>query len=303
MGYAILAFVACFLLIGSALLLLFYREMLGRRLNSILSSGVEKTPAARERLVGAVGSAAGYFGKFATKKDKDHSGLKRRLGYAGLREEWQMNVYIAVRFLIPAVLLLMIFPTGLFDWNPFLAVVCAFALGYLGPDYWLGYKIKTRQEAIRRALPDVMDLLVVCLEAGLSLDQAVMRTSQEMRAGEEMESEHRVMADELTLVMYDVRGGRTRAEAWKNFAERSDVDAVRVLVGVLVQADQFGTGMSKAMRVQADTMRTRRTQLAERMAAKTSVKLVFPLVFFIFPSLYIVTIGPAVILFIEGFKD
>src|SRR5258708_7859665 len=116
MGYAILTFVACFLLIGSALLLLFYREMLGQRLNSILSSGDEKTPAVRERLVEAVGSATGYFGKFGTKKDKDHSGLKRRMGYAGLREEWQINVYIAARFLIPTVLLLMIFPTGLYDW-------------------------------------------------------------------------------------------------------------------------------------------------------------------------------------------
>src|ERR1700693_2816805 len=121
MGYAILTFAACFLLIGSALLLLFYREMLGQRLNSILSTGGEKASPVRERFVEAVGSAAGYFGKFGTKKDQDHSGLKRRLGYAGLREEWQMNVYIASRFLIPALLLVSVFPTGIYDWNPFLA--------------------------------------------------------------------------------------------------------------------------------------------------------------------------------------
>jgi tight adherence protein C len=302
MGYAVLTFLVCFLLVGSGLLLMFYREMLGKRLSSVLSPD-RKTEVPGVRLAESLGNFAGRLRKLSLKTGKDNSVAQKRLSLAGYREDWHVNLFSAAMFICPALLLAVVFVTGLYDYNAFLAIIGALGLGYLAPDYWLGHRIKARQNSIRAALPDVMDLLVVCLEAGLSLDQAVLRTTDEMRSNEEMQSVHRVMADELSLVMLDVRGGRSRKEAWKNLAERTDVDTVRILVAVLVQADQFGTGISKTLRIQADTMRTRRRQHAEEMAAKTTVKLVFPLVLFIFPSLYIVTLGPAVILFMEGFSN
>ena len=148
---------------------------------------------------------------------------------------------------------------------------------------------------MRAGLPDLLDLLVVCLEAGLSLDHAALRSSEEMHLG------HPVIADEIGLVMLEVQAGRPRLEAWKSLANRSGVDSVRMLVSVLVQADQFGTGVSKTLRACADTMRTRRKNRVEEMAAKATVKLVFPLVLFIFPSLLIVLLGPAVISFSKAF--
>jgi tight adherence protein C len=142
----------------------------------------------------------------------------------------------------------------------------------------------------------MLDLLVVCLEAGLSLDQAVLRTSDELRFS------HPVIADELALVMLEVRAGKSRVAAWRSLAERTDLDDIRMLVSILVQADQFGTGISKTLRTHSETMRTRRRQRVEEIAAKTSVKLVFPLVLFIFPSIFVVALGSAVIQISEGFK-
>jgi tight adherence protein C len=169
-------------------------------------------------------------------------------------------------------------------------------LGYMLPDFTLDHLIKARENEIRMGLPDVLDLLVVCLEAGLSLDQAVLRATDELRTS------HPALGDELGLVMLEVRAGRARVEAWRGLAERADIEAVRMLVSILVQADQFGTGISKTLRVHSDTMRTRRRQRVEELAAKTAVKLVFPLLLFIFPSLWVVVLGPAIITIAENLK-
>jgi tight adherence protein C len=139
-------------------------------------------------------------------------------------------------------------------------------------------------------------VLVVCLEAGLSLDQAVLRAIDELRPS------HPAIADELGLSMLEVRAGRARVEAWRSLAERIDVEAVRMLVSILVQADQFGTGVSKTLRTHSETMRIRRRQRVEELAAKTSVKLVFPLLLFIFPTLWVVVLGPAIITITESLK-
>ena len=139
-------------------------------------------------------------------------------------------------------------------------------------------------------------MLVICMEAGLSLDQATARTAQELHKS------HPDLCEELGVVVLEQRAGRARSEAWKIMAERTGVEPLRNLVSMLVQTEQFGTSIAKMLRVHADTLRTQRVQIVEEMAAKTSVKLVFPLVFFVFPALFLVTLGPAVIVMMESFS-
>jgi tight adherence protein C len=197
---------------------------------------------------------------------------------------------------VPVVLCIIAAATGAYRWQPFVIFAAAIVLGYLIPDYWLGHRITARQNALSLGLPDALDLLVVCLEAGLSLDQSVLRASDELTIG------HPVIADELGLVMLEVRAGRNRVDAWKSFAARTDLDEIRMLVSILVQADQFGTGVSRTLRIHAETMRTRRKLRVEEQAAKTAVKLVFPLALFIFPSLFVVMLGSGMIQMSEAFK-
>jgi tight adherence protein C len=170
-------------------------------------------------------------------------------------------------------------------------------LGYLLPDYWLEYRIRARANALQQGLPDLLDLMVVCLEAGLSIDQAALRSSEAMRFS------HPAIADELTLVTLEVRAGQSRMEAWRHLAERTNVEAIRIFVTMLVQADQFGTGVSRTLRVHSDTMRIQRRQKLEELAAKTAVKLVFPLALFIFPSFFVVVLGPAILTLAEAFSN
>jgi tight adherence protein C len=300
MQFALWAFLICFLLIASGGLLLFYREALGQRLASVLG------PRDRDGLLGrlsvkqagaSLGSFADSLQKVLPKSEKEVSVTKQKLILAGYRKENHTNVFYAAKAVMPVMLAALVAATGVYRSNPFIIFITALAAGYLIPDYVLGHLVKSRQMAIRLGLPDVMDLMVVCLEAGLSLDQAVLRTAEELRFL------HPALCDELGLVMLELRAGRPRVEAWRRLGERTDVDTVRMLVSILVQADQFGTGLSKTLRVQADTLRTRRRQRVEELAAKTSVKLVFPLVFFIFPSLFVVTLGPAFILMSDAFKN
>jgi tight adherence protein C len=146
-------------------------------------------------------------------------------------------------------------------------------------------------------LPDVLDMLVICVEAGLSLDQATARTAEELRQSQP------VLSDELGVVALEQRAGSARSEAWKHLADRTGLDIVRNLVSMLVQSEQFGTSIAKTLRVHSDTLRTKRVQEIEEKAAKLSVKLLFPLVLFIFPSLFVVVLGPAVILMADSFKS
>jgi tight adherence protein C len=156
--------------------------------------------------------------------------------------------------------------------------------------------IATRQTRIRLGLPDVLDLLVICIEAGLGLDQATARTAHELARSQP------AISDELGVVVLEQRAGRPRADAWRHMAERTDLDVVRNLVSVLVQSEQFGTSIAKTLRTHSDTLRTQRVQSVEERAAKTTVKLIFPLVLFIFPCLFLVTLGPAAILMSESFS-
>jgi len=152
---------------------------------------------------------------------------------------------------------------------------------------------KRRQHRIRLALADALDLLVVSVEAGLGLDQALSRV------GSELAFAYPDLADELRLINIELRAGKTRAEAMRNLADRTGVDDLRGLVTMLIQTDKFGTSVAQALRVYSDTLRTKRRQRAEEAAAKTGVKMVFPLVFCIFPAIWVVTIGPAAIKFVQ----
>lgn len=165
--------------------------------------------------------------------------------------------------------------------------IVAAACGYYAPVLWLRMAIAKRKDTIQRAIPDALDLMVVCVEAGLGLDQTLGRV------GEEINRAHPGLSDELNILSLELRTGVSRQDALRNFAQRTDLEEVRNLVALLVQTDRFGTSIGQALRVHADAMRTSRRLKAEELAAKLPVKLLFPLIFFIFPSMFIVILGPA----------
>jgi tight adherence protein C len=167
--------------------------------------------------------------------------------------------------------------------------VLAAACGYYAPAVWLRRAIAARKDALQRAIPDALDLMVVCVEAGLGLDQAIGRV------GEEIKRTHPGLSDEFGILAVELRTGVSRQEALRNLAYRTDLEEVRTLVALLVQTDRFGTSIGLALRVHADAMRATRRLKAEELAAKLPVKLLLPLIFFIFPSMFIVVLGPACI--------
>jgi tight adherence protein C len=299
MTFAILVFLSIFLLIGSLGFLLFYREAMMQRIAAVVfdrpqKSGIQGTI---ERAGESLGVVLGKVEKVVPKSQSEISVVQQRLVRAGFRDESAMKYFYAAKALVPLILCVGLSFTGFTKDSPFIFYAGGLGLGYLAPDFWLGRKIKTRQSEIRRSLPDVLDLLVICLEAGLGMDQATTRTATELA------TTHPIIADELDLVVLEQRAGRPRSECWRHMADRTDVDVVRNLVSTLVQAEQFGTSIAKTLRTHSDTMRTQRVQQIEEQAAKTTVKLIFPLVLFIFPCMFIVTIGPAIIVIQEQFKN
>jgi tight adherence protein C len=230
----------------------------------------------------------------APKSPKEMSALRRRLMTGGYRSLTAATLYAAAEIILPfvfggTVVLLL----GLSKW--YIAVLGA-AVGYVVPSVWLGRKIALRQKQIRNGLPDALDLMIVCIEAGSGLDQALVKTS------DELDISYPQLAEELRLITTEIRAGKPRLEAFKNFASRTKVDEVRSLVAMLVQTDRFGTSIAQALRTHAEVSRTKRRQNAEERAAKIGVKLVFPLVFCLFPGLYIAILGPAVVDYVRIFK-
>ena len=231
------------------------------------------------------------------KTAKEMSVLERRLASGGFHSRWAPVVFRGSLLAVPAVLVVAALTWfGIFDRAGWMAAAIAGIGGYLAPGFYLDLRISERRKRIRQGLPDVLDLLIVCLEAGSSLDQAVVKASEELAIT------YPALAEELRIVTTETRAGKPRLEAFKNLAQRTKVEDVRALVGMLTQTDRFGTSVAQALRTMADDMRTKRRQAAEEMAAKVGVKLVFPLVFFMFPALYVVILGPAVIAFIKAFS-
>ena len=218
--------------------------------------------------------------------------LQRRLVAAGYRSNEAVPVFLGIRVGF-ALLLFALFSTPLLFHPNFLTALGACGFGYVLPGMLLGRMAKRRQHRIQLGLPDALDLLVVSVEAGLGLDQAIQRV------GDELTFAHPDLADELSLINLELRAGKARAEALRNLGERTGVDDLISLVTMLVQTDKFGTSVAQSLRVHSETLRTKRRQRAEEAAAKTGVKMVFPLVFCIFPAIWIVTIGPAVIKFVQ----
>jgi tight adherence protein C len=222
------------------------------------------------------------------KSPKDMWVLQRALTSAGYRSVNAAILYSAGQIICPVVFALLTLGALGFTrgWIP---AIVAGMVGAMVPGLWLTRQTKRRQKVIRNGLPDALDLLIVCLEAGSSLDQGIVKAS------DELEIAYPPLAEELRMVTTEIRAGKPRLEALKNLAARTKVDDVRALVAMLVQTDRFGTSVAQALRTHAETSRVKRRQNAEERAAKLSVKLVFPLVFFLFPALYVVILGPAVI--------
>jgi tight adherence protein C len=302
MALTIIAFAAFFVLITSCGLLLVYRDVTMKRLATIVSQRltVSGNPIARLMQLGTrstVETIITPFQNIVPRSPQDASVIQKRLMRAGYREDGHLNIFYASKVLVPLSLILL--ATTMVRAYPDIGVLSyalAAGLGFLLPDFWLGRRIAKRKLKLRLGLPDALDLMVVCIGAGLGVDQAILRTSVEFRLSLPE------LSDEFGLVMLEQRAGRPRDEAWKNLAERTDVSSVRALVAPLVQADHFGTSISKSLRSYADSLRTLRRQQIEEAAAKTTVKLVFPLVLFIFPSIFVVTAGPAMITIMEFFE-
>jgi tight adherence protein C len=253
--------------------------------------------ARRERLEGILET----FGEKVAARRAEWSQMQQRLVQAGYRRSGAVAVYFAVRVLCVAALAAGgLFGAALAGTRPavmVLAAAMAALAGWILPRYVVLKKIKKRQGQVQRALPDTLDLMVVCVEAGLGLNAALLRVS------EEIEHVSPTMGEELTLTNLEIRAGTPRDEALRNLGERTGVADVRSLTAMLIQTDRFGTSIATALRVHADTMRTKRRQRAEEAAAKTTIKLVFPLVLFIFPAMFVVILGPAVLHILEQMKE
>lgn len=233
--------------------------------------------------------------KIAPRKDEHVTELRKSFLRAGYRGDYMIPIYFGAKIAC-AVLLATLYHflnsyylhITSFNYNIALTVLLA-VFGYSIPAFWLSFKTAKRKKKIFEGLPDALDMMVVCVEAGMGLDAAIHRVS------EEISLEHKVISDEFKLVGLELRAGKMRRDALRSLAMRCDHEDVSSLVALLIQTDKFGTSVAQALKVHADAMRTKRFQLAEELAMKIPVKLVFPLVLFILPSLFVVVVGPAAI--------
>jgi tight adherence protein C len=290
----LLAFLFASLVIAGVAMVLSSRSTatIERRLGEIAAFGHAEVKPDDAEYTKAVVDVLKRVGNVAPRSASEMGKLQKRLVAAGYRANEAVIVFFGIRAACAlfafAVMMSPIVP------RPNLPMaLAACALGYLLPGMALGRMAKKRQHRIRLGLPDALDLLVVSVEAGLGLDQAIQRV------GQELDFAHPDLSEELALINLELRAGKARTEALRNLAERTGVDDVASLVAMLVQTDKFGTSVAQSLRVHSETVRTKRRQRAEEAAAKTGVKMVFPLVFCIFPAIWVVTIGPAAIKFVQ----
>ena len=231
---------------------------------------------------------------FIPKSPKQMSKVQRRLAMAGFYRPKHIAFYIVSEVLTPVVMFGAVFLT--LGRRGIIFAILAAIVGYLLPGMVVEYYAKKRQKEIRNGLPDALDLLIVSLEAGLAIDQSILKSAEELKIA------YPNLAEELHMITVECRAGKPRIEAFKNFAARTKVDDVRALVAMLVQTDRFGTSIADALRTYAEVSRTKRRQRAEERAAKIGVKLVFPLVFCLFPAFFVVVLGPGIIKFVHAFS-
>lgn len=224
---------------------------------------------------------------------KDVTVMQRRLIRAGYRNPNALKILYGAKalmaVLVPVLAGAVILSSSLEQTNKMGAMLAAIAIGFFGPNEYVRMAAKRRQKQIQRALANALDLMVVCVESGLGLDQAMLQVAKEL------EKAHPEISEELAIVNLELKAGKRRAEALRNLADRTAVEDLKKLVAVLIQADRFGTGIAQSLRAHSDYMRVQARQIAEEKAAKLGVKLVFPIFFCILPSLFVVTVGPVVV--------
>ncbi|MGD9904753.1 MAG: type II secretion system F family protein [Vicinamibacterales bacterium] len=261
-----------------------------RRRLSEVTGGARPRPAAVESVLGDAPSAlASRVRTLVPYSPATMQRLQKQLSGAGIAGDWPPLLFSGAQLVLPPLVL----AAGLVFYGrsgqPLALSILAALLAFYLPHLWLERQIERRRTEIRNGLPDAIDLLIVCIEAGSGIDQALMRVSEELHIA------YPTLAAELEHITAEMRAGKPRIEAFKNFATRTGVDDVRSLVAMLVQTDRFGTSLGQALRTHADTSRTKRRQRAEERAAKLGIKLLFPLVFCLFPAFYLVVLGPSLL--------
>jgi tight adherence protein C len=280
----------------------FFRQRSARRelIGKIRGGGVAIAPVEDGELTQKKSSPLitifGKIGRHApAPKAEDYSASRLKFLRAGIRQEnalsvhWGIKIFLTILF--PAVFLILrvlVFTTLSYQITMALTVLSAL-VGFYMPDIYLNRRAEERREKVLQSLPDALDLLVICVEAGMGLDSAINKVAQELKMGSPE------LSDELQLMNLELRAGKQRTDALKNLALRTNLDEINSLTTLLVQTDKFGTSMADALRVYSESYRTQRYQRAEEIAAKLPVKMVIPLVFCIFPSLFLVILGPAAI--------
>jgi tight adherence protein C len=285
----VLAFIFGTALVGGAALLLMPRRTVAidRRLQELTIAPQDEPAKPRmQRMV----RVFKRIGEKVPRSPKEMGSLRLRLVQAGYRRDEAITIFFGIRVLFAVVLFLFLSSNFLARPNTMMALG-GLGLGYIAPGMILARLAKRRSHRIRMSLADALDLLVVSVEAGLGLDQALSRV------GSELAFAYPELSEELKLINLELRAGKARAEALRNLADRTGVEDLSALVTMLIQTDKFGTSVAQSLRVYSESLRTKRRQRAEEAAAKTGVKMVFPLVLCIFPSIWVVTIGPAAIKF------
>jgi len=294
-------FISVALLTGTILYLFLTRR-------SVVQDRLEKLVPKREATkVGITREKTPLQSFLARAGDKLPTSPKERHKYtqylvaAGYHRE-SLFIFLGCKFMLAIALpllfiLLVTLPKGMvLDSRMLLIEVALLIGGFIAPSIYLQRKVSLRTTEIFHTLPDILDLLTICVEAGVSIDAALVK------AGESPQFKGNPLAEELKLASMEIRAGKLRSEALKDMAERTMVDDVKAFVTMLIQTERFGTSLSQALRVHSDSLRTKRRQVAEEAAAKTSIKMLFPLVMFVFPALLIVILGPAIITIMKSFK-
>lgn len=280
-------FAAVAVAIGAGAWVLTDPQMLERRLSAVALKPALSGPS--QSLVGEkLPRAVKRVRSFVPKSPKAMNRIERRLVSAGYHGPWPATLFAVAELVIPAVvfgLIIFIFGTG----TALIFAVIAAMIAFYVPNLWLGRAVNARRREIQNGLPDAIDLLIVCIESGSGLDQALNRVAEELALP------YPALARELDMISSETRAGKPRLEAFKNFAERTKVDDVRSLVAMLIQTDRFGTSLGLALRTHAETSRTKRRQRAEERSAKLGVKLLFPLIFCLFPAFYLIVLGPSML--------
>jgi tight adherence protein C len=232
---------------------------------------------------------------------RDTGQVREFLIHAGYSDASAVPIYWATRVVLAAGLglasLIFLPLVGALPTQVILGAIWLAGLGWIGPTFVVRSQMRRRQKEMQLALPDMLDLMVVCVEAGLGVNQALTRVA------EEIDHVSPILSEELTLTNLEIRAGTPRDEALQNFGDRTGLTDIRSLVGMMIQTERFGTSIATALRVQADTLRTKRRQRAEEAAAKTTIKLVFPLVLFVFPAMFAVVLGPSAIAIFRMFAN